>query len=137
MLSRIYILLSSRFPPTSAAQQVQRPPVPTPSRSIGAIESLIGRVQRNVSSSNPSPMRNRGVEPNSTMPYKVTYRQHSGMRPATISGRAFVKDIVMVDSSDEKVPRGHRRQCLHEAGLVVSFCRVQHSVERRCCDPDN
>ena len=85
---------SSRFPPTSAAQQVQRPPVPTPSISIGAIESLIGRVQRNVSSSNPSPMRNRGVEPNSTMPYKVTYRQHSGKRPATISGRTFVKDTV-------------------------------------------
>lgn len=61
------------------------------------------------------------MEPNRNTPYKVTYRQHSGKRPASISGRTFVKDIVMVDSSDEKVTRGPRSQYLHEAGLVVSF----------------
>ena len=32
-----------------------------------------------------------------------------------------MKNVIMVDSSDVSVPRGPRRQRLHEAGMVVSF----------------
>lgn len=92
----------------------------TSTKTIGTTESLINRVQHNVSSCNPSWMRNQGVvERSRTAPYKVVYYQHS--RKASVSDRSFVKDIVMVEHSDENVPHGLCSQCLHEAGLVVSF----------------
>ena len=49
----------------------------------------------------------------------MAYRQQSHRKP--VSGRCFTKDIVMVESNDELVPRGSRRRRLHECGLIINF----------------
>ena len=51
-------------------------------------------------------------------PYRMVYRQQN-RKP--VSGQSFVKDIVMVDSDDEIVPRGPRRRCLYDCGLIINF----------------
>ena len=79
--------MPSQFPSTSTVHQpVHQQQAPTaPSRSVGAIESVINRVQRNMSSFNPSPMRNQGVvEGSNATPYKVAYQQHAGKKRAVL-----------------------------------------------------
>ena len=53
-------------------------------------------------------------------------------------GRCFTKTVVLVDSTDINVPRGVRRQQLHEMGAVVDLvdfftgwreCKVRETIE--------
>ena len=57
----------------------------------------------------------------SYMPVRINRRQSSrSSRAATVpSGRPFTKTVVLVDSTDTKVPRGTRRQELHVMGAVI------------------
>ena len=107
---------SSQFPSISSVHQPvhQQQQMPTaPSQLVGATESLINKIQHNVSSCNLSPMRNQGVfEQSCATSYKVAYQQHAGKKRGSGLGLLFVKNVVMGDGSDENVPCGSHRQQL-------------------------
>ena len=75
-----------------------------------SISSRIGGVPRSSSRPTPYPVFNR----------RVSYRPQQRQRQQTV-GRVFTRSVVVVDGTDTNVPRGHRRQYLHDKGLVIGF----------------
>ena len=68
----------------------------------------------------PQPQYNRRT---TYMPARISHRHSSrpsrATQSATPSGQWFTKTVLLVDSTDDKIPRGARRQQLHKMGAVI------------------
>ena len=88
------------------------------------------RVQPSSSNVSPYPYRpftaptynpRRGYGPIRNRPRNNPYLSRPSTSTPRTKGRKFTKNVVMVASDDEIVPRGRRREELHKLGVIVNL----------------